>query len=110
VCGLATEEEKDIVSFESDLSRDGKYIVCMDPLDGSSNVDVNVSIGTVFCIYRRISEIGTASVEEDFLHPGTEQVAAGVYDRTRRDRFYPGSLGRGIFPFPSQDHDAGFRA
>ena len=77
VCGLATEEEKDVVSFESDLSREGKYIVCMDPLDGSSNIDVNVSIGTVFCIYRRISEIGTASVEEDFLQPGTEQVAAG---------------------------------
>ena len=77
VCGLATEEEKDVVSFESDLSREGKYIVCMDPLDGSSNIDVNVSIGTVFCIYRRISEIGTASVEKDFLQPGTEQVAAG---------------------------------
>lgn len=77
VCGLATEEEKDVVSFESDLSREGKYIVCMDPLDGSSNIDVNVSIGTVFCIYRRISEIGTASVEDDFLQPGTKQVAAG---------------------------------
>ena len=77
VCGLATEEEEDVVSFESDLSREGKYIVCMDPLDGSSNVDVNVSIGTVFCIYRRISDVGTPSVEEDFLQPGTDQVAAG---------------------------------
>jgi fructose-1,6-bisphosphatase I len=77
VCGLATEEEKDVVSFESDLSKEGKYIVCMDPLDGSSNIDVNVSIGTVFCIYRRISEVGTPSVEIDFLQPGTKQVAAG---------------------------------
>ncbi len=77
VCGLATEEEKESVSFESDLSREGKYIVCMDPLDGSSNIDVNVSIGTVFCIYRRISEVGTASEEKDFLQRGTEQVAAG---------------------------------
>lgn len=77
VCGLATEEEKDVVSFESDLSREGKYIVCMDPLDGSSNIDVNVSIGTVFSIYRRISEVGTPSVEKDFLQAGTEQVAAG---------------------------------
>ena len=77
VCGLATEEEKDLVSFESDLSKEGKYIVCMDPLDGSSNIDVNVSIGTVFSIYRRISEIGTSSVLEDFLQPGTDQVAAG---------------------------------
>jgi len=77
VCGLATEEEKDVVSFESDLSKEGKYIVCMDPLDGSSNIDVNVSIGTIFSIYRRISEAGNPSVEEDFLQPGTMQVAAG---------------------------------
>lgn len=77
VCGLATEEEKDVVSFESDLSKEGKYIVCMDPLDGSSNIDVNVSIGTIFSIYRRISEVGTPSVESDFLQPGTDQVAAG---------------------------------
>ncbi len=77
VCGLATEEEKNVVSFESDLSREGKYIVCMDPLDGSSNIDVNVSIGTVFSIYRRKSEIGSPSVESDFLQPGTDQVAAG---------------------------------
>lgn len=77
VCGLATEEEKGVVNFESDLSREGKYIVCMDPLDGSSNIDVNVSIGTVFSIYRRKSEVGSPSVEADFLQPGTEQVAAG---------------------------------
>lgn len=77
VCGLATEEEKDVVSFESDLSKEGKYIVCMDPMDGSSNIDVNVSIGTVFCIYKRVSAIGTPSEEADFLQPGTEQVAAG---------------------------------
>jgi fructose-1,6-bisphosphatase I len=77
VCGLATEEEKDVVSFESDLSKEGKYIVCMDPLDGSFNIDVNVSIGTIFSIYHRISEAGTPSVEKDFLQPGIEQVAAG---------------------------------
>lgn len=77
VCGMVTEEEKDMVSFESDLSREGKYIVCMDPLDGSSNIDVNISIGTVFSIYRRISEPGGPSRDEDFLQPGTRQVAAG---------------------------------
>jgi len=77
VCGLATEEEKDMVSYESDLSKDGKYIVCMDPMDGSSNIDVNVSIGTVFTIYRRISERGQPAEAKDFLQPGTEQVAAG---------------------------------
>jgi len=77
VCGMVTEEEKDMISFESDLSRDGKYIVCMDPLDGSSNIDVNISIGTVFSIYRRISKAGGPSLDEDFLQPGTRQVAAG---------------------------------
>jgi len=77
VCGLVSEEEDDLIDFESDLSRDGKYIVCMDPLDGSSNIDVNVSIGTVFSIYRRLSEVGTPSLEKDFLQPGTQQVAAG---------------------------------
>ena len=77
VCGLASEEDKTIVPFESDLSKEGKYIICIDPLDGSSNIDVNVSIGTIFSIYHRISESGSPSVEEDFLQPGTEQVAAG---------------------------------
>jgi fructose-1,6-bisphosphatase I len=77
VCGLVTEEEEEMVSFESDLSKEGKYIVCMDPLDGSTNIDVNVSIGTVFCIYRRISKSGSPSDEADFLQPGTRQVAAG---------------------------------
>ena len=77
VCGIATEEEEDLVNFESDLSREGKYIVCMDPMDGSSNIDVNVSIGTIFSIYRRLSELGTPSTEADFLQAGTEQVAAG---------------------------------
>jgi fructose-1,6-bisphosphatase I len=77
VCGLTTEEEKDLVSFESDLSKEGRYIVCLDPLDGSSNIDVNVSIGTIFSIYRRISETGSPSLKEDFLQPGTKQVAAG---------------------------------
>lgn len=77
VCGLATEEEKDVVSFESDLSKEGKYIVCMDPLDGSSNIDVNVSIGSIFSIYRRLSKVGTPSTEADYLQPGTKQVAAG---------------------------------
>lgn len=77
VCGLATEEEEEVVTFESELSKEGKYIVCMDPLDGSSNIDVNVSIGTIFSIYRRLSEVGTTSTEADYLQAGTKQVAAG---------------------------------
>lgn len=76
-CGLATEENQDHVVFDDHLSKDGKYIVCMDPLDGSSNIDVNVSIGTIFSIYIRKSAIGQKAQQYDFLQKGTEQVAAG---------------------------------
>ncbi|NOZ47991.1 MAG: class 1 fructose-bisphosphatase [Chlorobi bacterium] len=76
-CGIASEENQEIVTFDDELSLDGKYIVCMDPLDGSSNIDVNVSIGTIFSIYRRISPRGEKAKIEDFLQKGTEQVAAG---------------------------------
>ena len=76
-CGVATEENQDIVVFEEGLSKDRKYIICMDPLDGSSNIDVNVSVGTIFSIYKRISPIGEPLVMDDFFQPGTEQVAAG---------------------------------
>lgn len=77
VCGIASEENDDFIAFENESSKQGKYVVAMDPLDGSSNIDVNVSIGTIFSIYRRKSEIGTKAVMEDFLQPGTEQVAGG---------------------------------
>ena len=77
VCGIASEEDQEIIRFEDKLSLDGKYIVCMDPLDGSSNIDVNVSIGTIFSIYRRKSKKGQRAEMEDFLQKGTSQVAAG---------------------------------
>jgi len=73
VAALISEETE---SFE-DLNNDGKYIVAMDPLDGSSNIDVNVSIGTIFSVYRRKSPVGTPIQDEDILQRGTEQVAAG---------------------------------
>lgn len=76
-CGIASEENQEIITFDDELSLDGKYIVCMDPLDGSSNIDVNVSIGTIFSIYRRISPRGEKARLDDFLQKGTEQVAAG---------------------------------
>ncbi len=76
-CGLATEENDEIVTFDTDMSKDGKYIVCMDPLDGSSNIDVNVSIGTIFSIYRRVTPRGTRPEKEDFLQKGSKQIAAG---------------------------------
>lgn len=77
VCGIASEENDETVLFDDDLSRDAKYLVCMDPLDGSSNIDVNVSIGTIFSIYRRLSDRGTKPTMDDFLQPGKAQVAAG---------------------------------
>ena len=77
VCGIASEENDDFIAFENENSRNGKYVVAMDPLDGSSNIDVNVSIGTIFSIFRRKSEIGNLATMDDFLQAGTEQVAGG---------------------------------
>lgn len=77
VCGVASEENDDFMAFESEFSRKGKYVVLFDPLDGSSNIDVNVSIGSIFSIYRRKSEVGTEATLEDMLQAGHEQVAAG---------------------------------
>lgn len=77
VCGLASEEEDEYVSFDDALCQKGKYVVLMDPLDGSSNIDVNVSVGTIFSVYRRISPVGEPVTDEDFLQPGHAQVAAG---------------------------------
>jgi fructose-1,6-bisphosphatase I len=77
VCGIASEECDEITVFDDDLSREGNYVICMDPLDGSSNIDVNVSVGTIFSIYRRISPPGQKVTKADFLQPGTKQMAAG---------------------------------
>lgn len=73
-CGIASEENDTYVPIES--SKNAKYVVMFDPLDGSSNIDVNVSIGTIFAIYRRISDDGDCQLN-DFLQDGVEQVAAG---------------------------------
>jgi fructose-1,6-bisphosphatase I len=78
ICGLASEEEEDFVSIANKNGDNrNKYVVIIDPLDGSSNIDVNVSIGTIFSIYRRVTPEGTPAQLEDFLQKGTEQVAAG---------------------------------
>lgn len=78
VCGIASEENDDFITVQgSDDSHSNKYVVLMDPLDGSSNIDVNVSVGTIFSVYRRISPIGTPVTLDDFLQPGIKQVAAG---------------------------------
>ncbi len=78
VCGIASEEEDDFISVNSnDNQNQNKYVVLIDPLDGSSNIDVNVSVGTIFSIYRRVTPIGTPVQIEDFLQPGRNQIAAG---------------------------------
>ncbi len=73
VCALISEETESFV----DLNNDAKYVIAIDPLDGSSNIDVNVSIGTIFSIYRRRSPSGTPIQQEDILQKGSDQVAAG---------------------------------
>ncbi len=74
VCAIISEEEDEVIDLANNK---GKYMVAIDPLDGSSNIDVNVSIGTIFSIYRRKSAIGTPVEEQDILQRGDEQVAAG---------------------------------
>jgi fructose-1,6-bisphosphatase I len=78
VCGIASEEEDDFITINSqDENHQNKYVVLIDPLDGSSNIDVNVSVGTIFSVYRRVTPVGTPVQLKDFLQKGINQVAAG---------------------------------
>lgn len=75
--GIASEELDDFVPFDDEVSRKSKYVCLYDPLDGSGNIDVNVSIGTIFSVFRRKTPVGEIVTKEDFLQPGVNQVAAG---------------------------------
>lgn len=75
--GIASEELDDFIPFCDEVSMQSKYVCLFDPLDGSGNIDVNVSIGTIFSVYRRVSPKGGPATREDFLQPGIQQVAAG---------------------------------
>jgi fructose-1,6-bisphosphatase I len=75
--GIGSEEMDDIVVFNDEVSNNSKYIVMFDPLDGSSNIDTNASIGTIFGVYRRVSKLGSPCAKDDFLQAGINQVAAG---------------------------------
>jgi fructose-1,6-bisphosphatase I len=78
ICGIASEEEDDYITISGrGQGNSNKYIVLIDPLDGSSNIDVNVSVGTIFSIYTRVTEIGAPVELKDFLQEGNKQVAAG---------------------------------
>ena len=95
VCVIISEEEEEVVDLENP---DGKYVVAIDPLDGSSNIDVNVSIGTIFSIYRRISPTGAPAQTEDYLQPGNKQVAAG-YILYGSSCMLVYTTGKGVFGF-----------
>jgi fructose-1,6-bisphosphatase I len=75
--GIGSEEMDDIVVFDDTVSNQSKYVCLFDPLDGSANIDVNVSIGTIFSIFRRVSELGKPATKADFLQQGIKQIAAG---------------------------------
>lgn len=75
--GICSEEEESIIVFDDKLSNNSKYVVLFDPLDGSSNIDTNISIGTIFSIYKRVTLLGKPCSIEDFLQAGKEQIAAG---------------------------------
>lgn len=78
VCGIASEENDEHIEIKNAINTSlNNYVVLIDPLDGSSNVDVNVSVGTIFSIYKRVTPAGTPVQLEDFLQKGVNQVAAG---------------------------------
>jgi fructose-1,6-bisphosphatase I len=76
LCVMASEEEEDIIHIPKKFNI-GKYVLLFDPLDGSSNIDANISIGTIFSIYRRVTPDGTPGTMEDCLQQGVKQVVAG---------------------------------
>ena len=75
--GIGSEELDDVVIFDDEISNNSKYVCLFDPLDGSANIDVNVSIGTIFSVFRRVSPVGQPATIDDFLQPGIKQIAAG---------------------------------
>jgi fructose-1,6-bisphosphatase I len=74
VCAIVSEEDDEVIDLQN---TSGKYVVAIDPLDGSSNIDVNISIGTIFSIYRRVTPVGSPIQTKDIMQPGKQQVAAG---------------------------------
>jgi len=97
LCVMASEEDEDIIHIPPEFYI-GKYVLLFDPLDGSSNIDVNVSIGTIFSIYRRISPGNGPGTLEDCLQPGFKQVAAG-YIIYGSSTIFVYSAGNGVHGF-----------
>jgi fructose-1,6-bisphosphatase I len=97
LCAMASEENEDILRIPPQY-KCGKYVLLFDPLDGSSNIDVNVSIGTIFSILRRITPEDTPGTMEDFLQPGYKQIAAG-YTIYGPSTMLVYTAGRGVYGF-----------
>ena len=97
ICAMASEEDEEIIPIPEDV-KPGKYVILFDPLDGSSNIDVNAAVGTIFSIYRRVSPDGSHGGPEDILQPGHRQVAAGyvIYGSSVMMVY---SAGRGVHGF-----------
>jgi fructose-1,6-bisphosphatase I len=74
---LASEENEDMIIFGNKYSMNGRYVVAFDPVDGSSNIEVNIPIGTIFSIYKRLTQTGTSASIDDLLQSGNKLVAAG---------------------------------
>ena len=98
VCGLVSEEEDVVVQVNEQHSNSNHYIVLMDPLDGSSNVDVNIPVGTIFSVVRRVSPVNGPPEARDFIQDGNAVIAAGyvLYGSSTMLVF---SVGQGVHGF-----------
>ncbi|MCA1932666.1 MAG: class 1 fructose-bisphosphatase [Calditerrivibrio sp.] len=96
ICAMASEEVDDVIDIPSKYPK-GKYVVVFDPLDGSSNIDVNISIGTIFAVYKRISPEGSGC-KKDFMQPGRNLVASG-YVIYGSSTMFVYTTGRGVNGF-----------
>lgn len=102
LCAMASEEDPDIIAIPERFPK-GNYVLIFDPLDGSSNIDVNVTIGTIFAIYRRVTSLPAEPTLEDLLQKGSKQVASGyfIYGSSTMMVYTSGSGVNGFTLFPS---------
>jgi len=96
LCVMASEENEDLLQIPANYP-EGKYVLLYDPLDGSGNIDANITIGTIFSIYRRVSSSGPGTMD-DVLQPGHRQVAAG-YILFGSSMMFVYSTGHGVHGF-----------
>lgn len=102
LCAMASEEDPDIIAIPERFPK-GNYVLIFDPLDGSSNIDVNVTIGTIFAIYRRVTSQPAEPTLEDLLQKGSKQVASGyfIYGSSTMMVYTSGNGVNGFTLFPS---------